>query len=1222
MSRLRGIGRAIDLLLLAASIGLAYYGQHLFNERDWTLAVVAMGLAMILFACALRGVRVEEPVTMPRPARPVSSWRRWVSGILIALSLACSAGMLWQFRTSAPTSTGWLLYLASMAWFGAGFAALEWTPGRRWASRQWAWIRDHRWELVVLFALVAVGGFVRIYGLDVFPYGIWYDESDNGVWARDILTNSAYRPLYVGSTNLPAHFLYLIALSFKWFGVSAGSLRLVTALFGTALIVVMWLLGREVGGKWVGLLAAALVATSHWAINFSRLGMHGITTPFFAALTIYWLIRGLRTGSRTSAVCGGLTLGFGLCLYAPFRLFPGVVIVFWLGKLICERGFLKKGWMHVSIYVLASVIAFAPVGQYALTHQTEFFGRTKQTSVFAGKDREQGIVALKSNIRAHLLMFNYQGDRNGRHNLPGEPMLDPIVGPLLPLGVAFALARLHRPRQLLLLAWLGVMLSAGIFSLDFEAPQSLRSIGAIPAVFLLIAQVVPPVVRQPLALFGRQSGRWGRPVAVGLIGAGIIAGIGYSAWLNYDVYFLQQPRDPGVFHGYNAREALTGRTIVAEGDRYRFYSIYVGHPTIRFLAPGAPGHLSFRAIDDLPVRGFVDRDVMYIMEPEFAPPADLFSQWYPLGNLTWVHDPTGAPMLFTFEVSQDEVNESQGLILRLYRAEDHAQTAPLSETAVGRLGIHWDELDSAEDIRGEWTGQVFAPFSGAYVWHLESTATAALVLDGKPIQLPDGGVADEPRVLVKGWHSIRLVADASAGGEVQVDWTLPDGRRESITREALNTHSALENGLYGYYYQNHDWNGVPAFGRVDWQVDFRWHMQPLPTPFSVAWFGGLKVDQAGTYALAVNSNAGASLELNGVMLIDLMAPPHGYREISLTLEPGIYPLHARYHEAGGYSLMRLQWRTPDGNFEAIPAANLIAAATESEMPLPSDLLTLPIVAPQPPAPAPALDDVPEVQARLISTFGGEGRLQNPRFITVGPDGRVYVSDAGKQAIVVFDAQGQLIDTWGKGKLRDPADLAVGADNTLYVLDAGASQVVHFNARGKVSAELGAGVGLYGPRGLALSHDGNLVIADTGSNRVLVLSNDGSVQNVFGSQGRGPGQFDQPIDVAISPDGHILVADTLLNKRVQVFDGNGGLLLQWLAPWTSDFVVPAMGVASDGRVFMADADRGRIWEYAADGTEVVWWGADGLSRPVGLALDAMDRIYVLDEGSNQVYLFSR
>ena len=62
----------------------------------------------------------------------------------------------------------------------------------------------------------------------------------------------------------------------------------------------------------------------------------------------------------------------------------------------------------------------------------------------------------------HLLMFNYRGDPNGRHNVDGEPMLDPISGSLLVLGIGLSLWRIRQPGSFLLLAWFLLMLMPGI----------------------------------------------------------------------------------------------------------------------------------------------------------------------------------------------------------------------------------------------------------------------------------------------------------------------------------------------------------------------------------------------------------------------------------------------------------------------------------------------------------------------------------------------------------------------------------------------------------------------------------------------------------------------------------------------------------------------------------------------------------------------------------------
>ena len=47
--------------------------------------------------------------------------------------------------------------------------------------------------------------------------------------------------------------------------------------------------------------ALALLAVSRWDVNWSRIGMHGVTLPFFELWVVAALLRGLRTGRITSS---------------------------------------------------------------------------------------------------------------------------------------------------------------------------------------------------------------------------------------------------------------------------------------------------------------------------------------------------------------------------------------------------------------------------------------------------------------------------------------------------------------------------------------------------------------------------------------------------------------------------------------------------------------------------------------------------------------------------------------------------------------------------------------------------------------------------------------------------------------------------------------------------------------------------------------------------------
>ncbi len=96
---------------------------------------------------------------------------------------------------------------------------------------------------VWLALIVAIGAFMRFWRFDSLPFGIWYDEANSALQAIRILDNNGFRPIFDGATHGPAHFLYLVALSFDLFGISIRQLRAVTVVMGLAATFAAYLLG-------------------------------------------------------------------------------------------------------------------------------------------------------------------------------------------------------------------------------------------------------------------------------------------------------------------------------------------------------------------------------------------------------------------------------------------------------------------------------------------------------------------------------------------------------------------------------------------------------------------------------------------------------------------------------------------------------------------------------------------------------------------------------------------------------------------------------------------------------------------------------------------------------------------------------------------------------------------------------------------------------------------
>jgi sugar lactone lactonase YvrE len=151
--------------------------------------------------------------------------------------------------------------------------------------------------------------------------------------------------------------------------------------------------------------------------------------------------------------------------------------------------------------------------------------------------------------------------------------------------------------------------------------------------------------------------------------------------------------------------------------------------------------------------------------------------------------------------------------------------------------------------------------------------------------------------------------------------------------------------------------------------------------------------------------------------------------------------------------------------------------------------------------------------------------------------------------------------------------------------------------------------------------------------VVVFAANGAPLGQFGSAGLGPGQFDEPVGIAINPDGILYVADTW-NQRIQSFAVSAdGLLYEPLKQW--DVVAwygqsldnkPYLAVGPNGHVFATDPEGYRVLEFTAEGEFVRFWGdlssgLDGFTLVGGVAVDAQGGVWVADAGASRLLHFT-
>ena len=207
-------------------------------------------------------------------------------------------------------------------------------------------------------------------------------------------------------------------------------------------------------------------------------------------------------------------------------------------------------------------------------------------------------------------------------------------------------------------------------------------------------------------------------------------------------------------------------------------------------------------------------------------------------------------------------------------------------------------------------------------------------------------------------------------------------------------------------------------------------------------------------------------------------------------------------------------------------------------------------------------------------------------------------------------------------------------------------ILKFDANGNLVKSFGAGI-LNFPHGIHVDRDGNVWVTDGQDNRprgrrgepppatpegfvvnghqIFKFSPEGQLLMTMGVKGgaRDTAFFWQPNDVLVAPDGSIFVAEGHSSAagsvaRVLKFDRTGKLIktIGKFGTGPEDMDQPhALAMDSRGRLFVGDRSNNRILIMDQEGKLLDTWYQ--FSRPSGIYIDAQDRIYVADSESGSV-----
>ena len=637
--------------------------------------------------------------------------------LLRAAGIPAAAGLAFggQFLVSLRGASVWAALVPGLALYALAFALLGFAlRGSRQAAP--AGGEEERWLAgragwILLAVVLAAGFYLRVYHIDLVPWGLNNDEAINAIEANEIAHGKAFATMTVRGLNRETMFHYLAAYSFRSPGLLLNVLRAVPAVFGlvprfiddpmqdailplravsivvgTLTIALLYLFARREFGARVALLAALFLAVSPWHLLYSRAGERVILAPPFAIVCAALFLRAWRSGRLLDHLAWGLAAGLGFWTYTSFRAVPIALAAFVALRALRRRGAappirpLLAGGAAMTV-LFALVLALSPL------KTSEFLFR----GAYAAAPPQSNYPA---NLFSAVTMLNYfparyaviQSDSfisDGISTTFGLIGLEPdslLLAALATLGMAFAVAIVLRrgaagdgagpggetragaaagdptaaggsPRDAASLALL--MLLALWLTVGWLGPSLTRMLLALPWLVLCAALLAARVwddlaaLRRPLTAYAA---------------AAVLAGVAVLATVEgFSNYFLLAGRSERAMQNFGATQTIMGmfvRSLPPDQDVTVLHTLradtlqyLVGdRPNVRFLTDTTKVRLD--TILNTP------RTLTFVVEyaRPFAEPLRGLMMRFPQSDMSQVADARVDPdkiIFYTFTIMRD-----------------------------------------------------------------------------------------------------------------------------------------------------------------------------------------------------------------------------------------------------------------------------------------------------------------------------------------------------------------------------------------------------------------------------------------------------------------------------------------------------------------------------------------------------------------------------------------
>jgi 4-amino-4-deoxy-L-arabinose transferase-like glycosyltransferase len=403
--------------------------------------------------------------------------------------------------------------------------------------------RRRRWYLQVAVVLLLVAAFFRLWNLGAVPPGLHAEELTNAQISDRLLSGQVAIIYDQVSPAREGLYYALLAAVNALIGRGLILWRLPSVWIALLSLAITTQLMRRLFGVRVSLMALGLMAVTFWPVWMGRTVQHVALLPLATSLTIYTLVRAFEARDLTRAslwfTLGGLALGLSQYVHVTAWTLLVLFVAFVVYHRLVDPQDLRRRRGNIIYALVLALVLMLPLFIYIGRHP----GVREPVPV---AEQPGLILEIPGRLIQAVAALVLRGDLLPQHNLPGRPVLGPVIGGLMAVGIGVVAARFKQAPYGLALLWMAIGLIPAAFlpqQPDFE----------FMAVIMPVVFVFPAIGLRAIFEWLRSALRTPvRRVAASAITGTVVALILANAAWTYRDYFITWPSLGDVRLNYQA----------------------------------------------------------------------------------------------------------------------------------------------------------------------------------------------------------------------------------------------------------------------------------------------------------------------------------------------------------------------------------------------------------------------------------------------------------------------------------------------------------------------------------------------------------------------------------------------------------------------------------------------------------------------------------------------